>query len=282
LDSIRELGTLSIQHIGLIVAFATCSSVIVYFMTRLTSELRNNQLQIHLAQARQAHAEKLEALGTLAAGTAHEMATPLSTIAIVARDVEQAFVDHPPDFPGAEEVLEDLHLIRSQLERCRTILNRMAGQAGQTMGQSIESVTIEHLSNACLEGLIGQGRIQLMLPPNANSSQIHVPLDGLSQALRGLIQNALDADPSDRPVRIEVEKVDRWWQWKIRDRGVGMTAAELNRVSEPFFTTKPPGKGMGLGVFLAKNVIERLEGTLEFQSVEGQGTSVIVRLPAKP
>ncbi|MFN9182792.1 MAG: ATP-binding protein, partial [Planctomycetota bacterium] len=53
----------------------------------------------------------------------------------------------------------------------------------------------------------------------------------------------------------------------------------LKRVSEPFFTTKPTGKGMGLGVFLAKNVIERLEGSIDFQSTAGQGTKVTIRLP---
>jgi len=282
LESIRQRGEISLKHWSLLLAFATCGSVLVYFITRLTAELQEQQRRVRRAQIQQSRAEKLEALGTLAAGTAHELATPLSTIAIVARDVEQAFIKHPPDFPGADEVIEDVHLIRSQLERCRKILDRMASHAGEAIGESIEAVSLEKLSNASLEGLIGRGRVQLELPSeNPDQQFVNVPLDGLSQALRGLVQNALDADPSDRPVKIVIERESNFWCWQIKDRGAGMTAEHLERVSEPFFTTKPPGKGMGLGVFLAKNVIQRLGGSIEFQSVAGEGTTVMVRLPVR-
>jgi two-component system sensor histidine kinase RegB len=272
LETIRGRQDFTLGHMGLLVAFATCSSVIVYFMTRLTDELRNQQIELRQAQALRANSEKIEALGTLAAGTAHELATPLSTIAIVARDVEQAFEAHPPEFPGADDVIEDVHLIRSQLDRCRGILDRM-------IGESIEAATIEQISNAALEGLMGRGRVQLNLPESATLEKVDVPLDGLSQAMRGLVQNALDADPSDRPVFVVVAREGDAWVWKIRDQGQGMTPEQISRVSEPFFTTKPPGKGMGLGVFLAKNVLRRIGGSVEFDSTVGQGTCVTVSLP---
>ncbi len=279
LDTIRSRQDVSLNHIGMLVAFATCASVIVYFMTRLTDELRIQQREIRRAQALRANSEKIEALGTLAAGTAHELATPLSTIAVVARDVEQAFEEHPPDFPGAEDVIEDVHLIRSQLDRCRRILDRMSSHAGETIGESIEPATIEQISVAALEGLIGRGRVQLNLPESASTEKINVPLDGLSQAMRGLVQNALDADPSDRPVMVNVIRESNHWKWEICDRGQGMSPEELSRVSEPFYTTKPPGKGMGLGVFLAKNVLRRIGGEVAFKSTVKQGTCVSVILP---
>ena len=97
--------------------------------------------------------------------------------------------------------------------------------------------------------------------------------------MRGLVQNALDADRSDRSVKVIVRRLEQDWEWKIRDQGSGMSAEELSRVSEPFYTTKAPGEGMGLGVFLAKNVIRRLGGTVEFESTSGQGTCVTVCLP---
>jgi len=279
LETIRSRQDVSLPHMGMLVAFATCSSVIVYFMTRLTDELRNQQKELRRAQALRANSEKIEALGTLAAGTAHELATPLSTIAIVARDVEQAFEEHPPQFPGAEDVIEDVHLIRSQLDRCRGILDRMASHAGETIGESIEPATVEQISNASLEGLMGRGRVQLSLPSEASIEKIDVPLDGLSQAMRGLVQNALDADPSDKPVFVAVTQSEDAWVWSIRDQGKGMTPEQLSRVSEPFYTTKPPGKGMGLGVFLAKNVLRRIGGSIHFESTLGKGTCVTVSLP---
>jgi two-component system sensor histidine kinase RegB len=279
LPMIRNAPEITLGHIGIFVAFATCSSVIVYFMTRLTVELQEQQLHVRRAQAQQARSEKLEALGTLSAGAAHELATPLSTIAVVARDVEQAFEEHPPQFPGAEEVIEDVHLIRSQLDRCRKILDRMASHAGEAIGESIEEVSLEKLATASLDGLIGRGRVHLHLPPSAEQQIIQAPLEGLSQAIRALVQNALDADPSDRPVDIRIRKTETHWSWRIEDRGSGMTPEELNRISEPFFTTKPPGKGMGLGVYLAQNIVRRLGGSIEFESEKGKGTSVEVKLP---
>lgn len=281
LTTIRSINDFSLEHMGFLAAFATCSSVIVYFMTRLTDELRAQQIEIRRAQERQANSEKIEALGTLAAGTAHELATPLSTIAIVARDVEQAFEKHPPDFPGAEDVIEDVHLIRSQLDRCRRIIDRMSSHAGETIGESIESTSIQDITLMSLDGVIERGRVQIELDDDLASQTIDVPRDALCQAMRGLVQNAFDADPSDRAVTVKVARDGDDWLWSIRDQGQGMTAEQLKRVSEPFFTTKPPGKGMGLGVFLAKNVVGRLGGSVKFKSSPDRGTTAYVRIPSK-
>lgn len=278
LETIRSLQNVSLQHIGLLVAFATCASVIVYFMTRLTDELAIQQQKVRRAQALQASSDKVEALGTLAAGTAHELATPLSTIAIVARDVEKAFEQHPPDFPGAEDVIEDVHLIRSQLDRCRKILDTMASHAGEAIGEQVKPVTVEAISDAMIDGLMGGQRVTLNFPEAAKTETLNVPLAGLSQAMRGLVKNALDSDPDEGPVTVDISQQSNGWSWKIRDQGRGMSANQMERVSEPFYTTKPPGKGMGLGVFLAMNVVRRLGGSVEFESKVGEGTCVTVWL----
>lgn len=271
LPPLRISGFLQLKHFALLVAFATCSSVIVYFMTRLTAELRAQQIEVRNVQMQQARTEKIEALGTLAAGTAHELATPLSTIAIVAKDVEQAFEMHPPDFPGAQEVIDDVRLIRHQLDRCRKIIDRMSSHAGEAVGETIRAYSIRQLADASLEGLIGCGRVALDILPDDETKKMAVPIDGLSQAIRGLVQNAIDADPSDRQILMEIRREGQFWKWNITDRGPGMPPEVLQRVSEPFFTTKPPGKGMGLGVFLAKNVVRRLGGSVSHRSIHEQG-----------
>lgn len=278
LEPILERGAISIPQAGLMIAFSTCGSVIVYFMTRLTGELRQQESDLRRAQFVQARSEKLEALGTLAAGTAHELATPLSTIAIVAKDVEKAFDEHPPEFPGAEDVVEDIHLIRSQLDRCRNIIDRMAGQAGQAIGESLNQITVKRLLDEILAELPERERIHTTISDEASAALVRVPLVGLSQALRGLFQNALDADATGK-IRVNIDQADQRSRWLIRDQGPGMTEDILQRLSEPFFTTKQPGKGMGLGVFLAKNVVERLDGSIEFSSKPGRGTEVTLFLP---
>ncbi len=276
LDSIRSRGDVSLQHMGLLVAFATCTSVIVYFMTRLTDELRQQQNAVRQAEESKARFQKIEALGTLAAGAAHELATPLSTIAIVAKDVEKAFEKHPPNFPGADDVIEDVSLIRSQLDRCRGILDRMSSHAGESIGEQMQSVSMEELIDCCLEGLLGRERVQVSLPADADSWIVEVPLDALSQAIRGLVKNGLDADESGRAVRVQVLRLDGQVQIEITDQGPGMPEEILQRVSEPFFTTKPPGKGMGLGVYLAINVLRSVEGDVVYRSTPGSGATATV------
>lgn len=276
---IRQTSQISLAQIGLFAAFSTCASVIVYFMTRLTGELREQERDLAVAQQRQAKSEKIEALGTLAAGAAHELATPLSTIAVVARDVEKAFEEHPPEFPGSDDVIEDVHLIRNQLDRCRKILDRMASHAGESVGEAIKSVKMRELVDDVLGELLEKRRIELNLNEDLAVRTIEVPVDSICQALRGLIQNALDACTAPSKVSLKIDIQGDRWRWQIVDSGEGMQPSVLNRISEPFFTTKAPGHGMGLGLFLAKNVILRLDGEIDIQSEPGIGTTVTVKLP---
>ena len=283
----------TLSQTGLLVAFATCGSVIVYFMTRLTGELRQQEADLRLAQQQKATNEKLEALGTLAAGAAHELATPLTTIALVAKDVEQELAAGAPEV--GQEVVQDVGLIREQLDRCKKILDRMSSHAGQTVGEMTKRVSVDELWQTLVEGLepeqrhavkfrngtrdfpgqgfVGQGSV-------IDEACLEVPVDALSQALRCLVQNALDVTPPGDWTRVAADfSQDGYVVWTISDSGPGMTPETLQRVSEPFFTTKQPGKGMGLGVFLAKNVIERLDGFIEIESEYGKGTVVRARLP---
>lgn len=276
LDSIRSRGSVSMPHMGLLVAFTTCTSVIVYFMNRLTDEVRQQQTAVRRAEESKARFEKIEALGTLAAGAAHELATPLSTIAIVARDVEKAFEEHPPDFPGAEDVVDDVHLIRNQLDRCRGILDRMSSHAGESIGEQMQTVTVSELIESSLEGLLERERVRIELPKGASEWNANVPLVALSQAIRGLIKNGIDADPSGKTVVVSATRTGDEYQIEIEDQGQGMPKEILDRVSEPFFTTKAPGKGMGLGVFLAINVLRSVDGDVQYRSRPGSGTIATV------
>lgn len=279
MQPIRRSLQLTLGQLGLFTAFATCSSVIVYFMTRLTGELRRQQIDLAQVQQLQARSEKIEALGTLAAGAAHELATPLSTIAVVAKDVEKAFEAHPPEFPGGQDVVDDVHLIRNELDRCRKILDRMASHAGETVGEAIKPVPMGTLVAGVLDELPHPPRVDVTIEDEIAVKTIEVPFDSICQALRGLVQNALDASQSDSRVKLLVETSANAWWWRITDTGEGMRAEVMERISEPFYTTKAPGHGMGLGLFLANNVIQRLGGEMNFESKPGSGTTVTVKLP---
>jgi two-component system sensor histidine kinase RegB len=259
---------------GMLAAFATCAVVVVYFTTRLTHELRLQELALRGAESQRARNEKLEALGTLAGGAAHELATPLSTIAVVAKELE-ADAQRLRD----DALSEDVRLIRSEVTRCRRILDRLASNAGHTAGEAPALLSLRDLVNLVVEELPERERVQIEVDDAVAPVMLQIPRDALSQAIRGLVENALEAVGEKQPVELSAHGGERGVRLVIRDRGQGMPDDVLQRVGEPFFTTRPPGQGMGLGVFLARSTVERLGGSLRIDSTPGQGTTVEIDLP---
>ena len=302
-------GTVTLLTAGRFVAFLTCSGTVVYFATLLRDRLRQRDAQVRAVEAELARAQKLEALGTLAAGAAHELSTPLGTIAVVANEVSRRIeraddAGAPPALSIRRKTLRDVRLIRGEVNACRSILDRMSADAGEAVGEVPAEVAPAALIEEALTGLRERDRVRVEVRPPAGEATLRVPLVRLAQALRGLVQNAATAADGG-PVRVTVaadpaaSPPDRGsgesgWEpgaagvnaaprlrIAIRDDGPGMPPEVLARVGEPFFTTKEPGRGTGLGVFLARAVIERLGGSLTFDSAPGAGTTATVTLPAR-
>ena len=270
-DSPREL-----RMSGLLVAFSSAAAVVVYFIARVTGELAQADDELARAVQLRARSEKLEALGTLAAGAAHELSSPLSTIAVVAKELSVALAKGTI----GPETLDDAELVRSEVDRCRTILRRMAADAGQVVGEAVQEVRGDELIAAVLDGVREPERIATDIGPGLDQIAALAPMHGLGQALRGLVHNALDASPPERSVTLFARREAGGMRLEIRDRGAGMLPEVLARVGEPFFTTKDVGKGMGLGVFLARSLVEKLGGTLRFEPGPEGGIVAIALLPA--
>ncbi len=267
-------GVLSLVDEGRLVAFLAASASIAYFIARLTREVRDRDLELDAARRREARNEKLEAMATLAAGAAHELATPLSTIAVVARELER----HLSSSGGSEECLADTALIRTELAQCRTILDRMAGRAGEVVGEGMAELSPSDLVQEIVTGLPQADRIEVTIEDPAGAKMI-LPRVAIGQALRGLAKNALDAAGRDGEVSISIVAKGASVDIAIRDTGPGMPEEILRRVGEPFFTTKQPGEGTGLGIFLARAVLDRIGGSLDLSSIVGEGTTARVILP---
>lgn len=260
---------------GMWFAFALGASFIVYFVHRVARALSERERELGEAREATARAERLASLARLAAGAAHELATPLAVIAVATRELERSLAKAAVD----EDTRSDVGLIREQVERCREILLQMAADAGASTGEDFAPVSIERVVATALHGLEAAGRIALEMPAGPGPDLV-LPVRAVGQALRGLVKNALEASGPSAAVTVSAALDATRWCITIRDRGDGMSAEVLARATEPFFTTKAPGKGMGLGLFLARDVIERVGGTLEIASEPGAGTTVVVRLPA--
>ncbi|MET0287402.1 MAG: ATP-binding protein [Polyangiales bacterium] len=262
----HDAAAMNLHLQGMWVAFAVAAFVIAYFVTRVTRDLELQRQEAARAQARALRSEKLASLATLAAGAAHELATPLATIAVVAKELERELREG--------QNAEDARLIRDEVERCKHILEHMATDAGESAGEAFAHVDASELVNKSLEDLRERERVLVQL---VTDSALKVPTTVLARALRGLVRNALQA--STQQVTLRVEEHAGEVAIEVRDQGTGMTPEVLANVGEPFFTTKPTGQGMGLGVFLARALCDRLGGRLELASVLGEGTTVRVVLP---
>jgi two-component system sensor histidine kinase RegB len=260
---------------GMWVALAVAASFIVYFVTRIQRALARREADLEAERRLADRSEKLVALATLAAGAAHELATPLGTIVVAAKELERQHA------AGREMAIEELQLIRAQANRCRAILDQMAAEAGDgaSPGDAGGPLTVEALFARVVAGLPHRPPVQLSLAEPARHRALAAPATALTQALRGVVKNAQEVSPPEAAVSLSAEAREGRLEIAVEDRGPGMTAEVLGRAGEPFFTTKPPGQGMGLGLFLSRSVIERLGGTIDLRARPGGGTRVTLSLP---
>ena len=266
-----------------LIAFATCCCVITYFVSMLAMELQQREVQLAIVEKERERSQRLEALATLAAGAGHELASPLSTIAVVAKELSRNLekTDATPS------VRRDVELIREELNRCKEILHRMKSGAGEAAAENLHPVSLNEIMQETVQAMREPQRVKILMSKAIGDSLGILPKQALSQALRNLLQNGLDASAPDQTIEMQVglgkqsgvKSSKEVWQLTITDQGSGMTDEVQRRIGEPFFTTKEVGQGMGLGVFLTRNVIRGLGGELTFEQVESGGTICRVTLP---
>jgi two-component system sensor histidine kinase RegB len=244
-------------------------------VTRIASELRSREAEVSRLERRAALNDKLASLSTLAAGAAHELGTPLSTIALVAKELESS-AQRDGSSPA---LLEDARLIRAEVDRCRAILHQLSADAGQAVGELPEVLSLETLRTRLGDSLTADDQKRVVMEVGGDSEALEIPSRTVVQVVRNLVRNALDASQS--PVKVTMAATSSL-VIKVDDRGTGMTPEVLAKAGEPFYTTKPQGKGLGLGLFLARAVAERMGGSLQLQSEPGTGTSARIELPLRP
>jgi two-component system sensor histidine kinase RegB len=259
---------------GMWLAFSAAAVLTAYFVVKLSTTIERRDAAIADMKARVARHERLAAVTTMAAGAAHELGTPLATIAVASRELEHAIRGLPA--AHREPLVEDAALIRSELERCRAILDRLSADTGHRRGEE----PVELRAGDVVRDIVGaltrdqQARVQVRAPENG--AAVRLPRSALLQVAQNLLRNALDA--GDGAVEFLFEATPSGVRMVVRDHGKGMTRDVLERVGEPFFSTKPPGGGLGLGVFIARTLSEQMGGRLSMESQPGQGTTATVEI----
>jgi two-component system, sensor histidine kinase RegB len=262
------------RMVGMWVALGVASAFIVHFLLRVLGALAQREDELAAARNLAARQERLAALATMAAGAAHELSTPLSTVALVAKELERAL----GKAGGDPQLVDDAKLIREQVGRCRMILDQMAGSTAAA-GEGIEARTIGEILDDSLTNIRTAPPVARRVPLEVAKLSVQLPPRAMSQALRSLITNAQDASPPGAEVEVSAVLAAGKLVIDIADQGEGMAPEILARIGEPFFTTKAPGRGMGLGIFLARAVFESVGGNLLIESRPGTGTRVSIVVP---
>ncbi len=261
----------STMHLqGMWLAYTLAAGFVVHFVSRVASALSAREFELFELQRSAVRHEKLASLSTLAAGAAHELGTPLATIALVAKELERA-LERDED---RSRLIPDARLIRQEVERCREILQQMAARAGEGTGEMPAQVSVRGVEQE-LSAALGARAEQVAFERVGELSELVAPKRLLVQVLANLVRNAFDAQAEagkSAPIRV-VTRVERERAaFEIFDRGAGIPAHSSERVGEPFFTTKAPGRGLGLGVFLARAFAEKMGGELTLEPRPDGGT----------
>jgi CheY-like chemotaxis protein/anti-sigma regulatory factor (Ser/Thr protein kinase) len=235
-------------------------------LKRDQEERRSLEAQLHQAQ-------KLESLGSLAGGVAHDMNNVLGAILSLSSALREGVDPFSP-------VAKNLDTIMSACLRGRGVVKSLLYFAQKDL-QEEQLIDLNGLAREIKELLshITLQRIQLTMDLQEDIGLVRGDAGALSHALMNLCVNAIDAMPRGGSLHIQTTELDGDVILRVQDTGEGMSPEVLAKAMEPFFTTKPQGKGTGLGLAMVYGTVKAHEGTFDLYSRPGIGTEAVLRFP---
>ena len=230
-------------------------------------------------------AEKLAAVGRLAAGVVHEINNPLATIAACAEALEQRTLEGAFEMSdSADDLAEYLGLIKSEAFRCKTITTDLLDfsriRAGERTLLDAGDI-VRSAANLVSHQKRGEGIEQVI---SIESDLPLVAADGgqIQQAIIALATNAIDAMPGGGTLTFRAFKKSNRVVIEVQDGGSGIPQENMSKIFEPFFTTKEVGRGTGLGLAVCYGIVSEHGGRLSVRSTVGKGTTFSIFLPSRP
>ncbi len=282
---LEHLGVLAHTDLGLVrwndprylaaatVVMASTLFISTYLASTIMEGFRRKDEEMRRFNESLLQTEKLAAIGRLAAGVAHELNTPLASIAGYAEELAEISRGNGDRHAKYTEV------IRSQTERCKAITRSLLNFARKTDFR-LEPVDVNALLREAIDYLRFTKRVERIeiaadlgtVPPlQADPGQ-------LLQVFLSILVNAADAIEGSGRITVRSE-AGKDLRVTIADTGCGIPEENLKKVFEPFFTTKGPDQGTGLGLSLSYGIVKQLGGTIELRSEAGKGTEVVIALP---
>jgi two-component system sensor histidine kinase RegB len=255
---------------------AAIAELAAHYIARARLTLAERQAMLDEARERAVRSEHLAALTTLAAGAAHELSTPLGTIAVAARELERQAERLAQTLTPVAPLRDDARLIRAEVDRCQSVLDGMSGRASDGAPSLAAPLDPEQIVDAVRTRLPHDRRNRLQVEMTALDAPTMAGA-AIVQAISALIKNAFDASDTSAVVRLRLLRHGAMLRVEVQDYGTGMSADVLRRAGEPFYSTKDAGQGLGLGLFLTRALAEQAGGSLRFEV--GEGTTAVLEVP---
>ena len=266
--------SLSLHYIGgLLICFVLNAALLVIFIHRISSNLRQRDARLADLRQRAAEEEHIVRMGLLASGAAHELGTPLATMSVILGDWA-----HSAPLAGDAVLLDEIKMMQSQLQRCKSIVSGILMSAGEARRETTVSTTLHAFFDQLVDEWRSMRPSQALDYERADLPDLTVISDSaLKQVIANLLDNGVDAAPG-AALQFRVTCSGQWLTLCIRDGGPGFSAETLANFAKPYYSTK--GRpGSGLGLFLSVNVARTLGGTIEATNRAGGGAEVVVKLP---
>ena len=269
-DTIFEL-----HLVGMWVIFLVSAILISVFLTRMASAIRDRELNLAQARENELRNEQLVAIGTLAAGTAHALGTPLSTMAVLLTELDK--LDEEDLRQG--NIKEDISILKQQVTRCKESINQLIRYYQKDNPAEVEDIPLsEFVSDV-------QDYITNIHPSASVSFTIDSSGDpmiatelSVKHAVINIIENGIKAAKEKVDVKFSLgEDEFEFIEISINDDGPGIPAKVMENMGEPFISTRKDS--MGLGIFLANAAVQRLGGTIEMFNLKLGGALTLIRLP---
>lgn len=257
---------------GMWFGFVLIAGLIAHFVVDMANSLRDRERKLAEIREQALRDERLVAMGTLAAGAAHELGTPLATMAILVEEMQQEYPDN-----GHPQLHDSWRILSEQIARCKEALSVISASAGEIRAESGHAMSVQDY----LHGLLRQWCNQRPAVSLAYQQQVHaensqiIAERTLSQALINILNNAADASP--QRIGVDAHWNDERLVLEVSDQGPGLDLAAARAAGKSPFTTKE--QGLGIGLFLAQATIRRLGGRIALSNIEGGGACTRIVLP---
>jgi two-component system sensor histidine kinase RegB len=257
---------------GSLVCFGLIAILLVLFVTRISNNLRARDAYLAEMRQRAAEEDHIVRMGLLASGAAHELGTPLSSLAVILSDWRRL-----PSLASDPEISRDLGDMQAAVERCKAIVTGILLSAGEARGEAPVATTLKALVSDLVVGWRpAHPGVQIVYNPSLGEDLSVVSDAALLQVLVNVLDNAAEAGA--HRIVILAETADGELLLTVSDDGPGFSETILSHFGQPYQSTKARA-GAGLGLFLVVNVLRKLGGGVTARNKEGGGAIVILRLP---